>query len=260
MRTLWRACLVHGDTLVSPHMGTRWMGPVLWATAWSDAAAVRGEAGIHGAWRVTGSDLPRPLTGHALVRIAAVPGTRMARAPEGARCEAVIVRQIVAPWWVSDTDVRGLERRYQCTVTRRRPRPDLLAQQMRLAQDPSEWERMYLAANPALIPAVQPVLAQDPNRRVRENLAANPALIPALQPVLAQDPNGRVRENLAANPALIPALQPVLAQDPNGRVRESLAGNPALIPALQPVLAQDPNAWVRRRLAGNPAYARQVTA
>jgi hypothetical protein len=114
----WRACILAGSTLHSPHYGTPWISPVLRADRWSTKAAVRGEAGIHAATSPHG-DLPEAKGAMALMRVETVGD--YVRGDEGWRAEAVIVRAVIAPWWTTDQTMAEIATRYQCPVTRRRP-------------------------------------------------------------------------------------------------------------------------------------------
>jgi len=104
----WRAWLIAADgRLASPHQRTIWPSETLRADDWSDAAAVRGEAGIHARqmprdWRRAGwsagdySEGPSAADGRLVTGVVERFG-RAVIGETGWRAEQVVIRELLAP-------------------------------------------------------------------------------------------------------------------------------------------------------------------
>jgi len=113
----WREWLYYDNVLVSPHQLTAWDRAGLRADRWSDAALVRGEAGIHAHWPPRRhSTIRRPLDAGRIVGIVAGYG-RCAVGDEGWRAEHVVIQTLFAQ---TREQAAALKQRYPDVVVRLR--------------------------------------------------------------------------------------------------------------------------------------------
>jgi len=109
---------------------------------------------------------------------------------------------------------------------------------------------VYLAANPALLPELQPEFASSSSDQLRKALATNPAVLPELLAKLVNDSEGDVQHAAAQNPSLTEELQRELLDKKNRNTRNGLMANHSLVPSLQRAVAERGDLV---RLARNPS-------